>query len=133
MADRKTRVLIIEDDAYSGEAYAHLLEAEGYESAWAEDGISGLERARAMRPDAVILDLGLPGIDGMKVIELIRADKALHETRILVITGRDDEEARSAVAAGANAYLTKPVELDDLTRALSTLGAGNGGPRSVPR
>jgi DNA-binding response OmpR family regulator len=132
MAERKSKVLIIEDDEYSGEAYAHLLNSEGYESVWAEDGAAGFEKAREMLPDAVILDLGLPDLHGIRVVELFRRDDALRTTPILVITGRDDDEAQSAIAAGANAYLTKPVEFNDLTRALIALGAVGNSPKRKP-
>jgi DNA-binding response OmpR family regulator len=123
MTERKPRILIIEDDEYSGEAYTHLLAAEGYEAQWTGDGAEGYSMAREMHPDAVILDLSLPGLDGMRVIDLFRRDESLKQTPILVITGRDDEEARAAIDAGANSYLTKPVEFNDLTSALASLGA----------
>ncbi len=130
MADRKPKALIIEDDQYSGEAYAHLLAAEGYDSEWAEDGHTGYRKAKEMRPDVVILDLILPGMDGIKVIELFRTDDALKKTPILVVTGRD-EDARSAIDAGANSYLIKPVEFTDLIRAVSGLGSRGGTPAAT--
>jgi DNA-binding response OmpR family regulator len=119
--ERKPRILIIEDDEYSAEAYAHLLDASGFEAAWAEDGSTGFEKARQMRPDAILLDLSLPGIDGYKLIELIRADSDLKSARILVITGRDRTEAQSAIDLGADSCLIKPVDLNDMLRELSSL------------
>ncbi len=123
MAEDRTKVLIIEDDEYSAEAYAHLLAARGYESEWMSDPRLGYEKAEQMRPDVILLDLSMPGMDGRDLIRLIRANATLEATPILVITGRDREVAESAVALGADTYLTKPVELSDLLGALTALNA----------
>ena len=123
MENRKTSVLVIEDDEYSRDALALLLAAEGYESQSAHDGEAGLIKAREMYPDVVVLDLNLPGIDGKQVIETIRSDESLASVPILVVTGDEDKNALDAVALGANAYLTKPVELDALISAIRRLNA----------
>jgi len=123
MGERKIKVLVIEDDEYSRDALAHLLAAEGYEAELADDGESGLAKAREMNPDIIVLDLSLPGIDGKRVIKMIRSNQTLSSTPILVVTGHSDTEAQSAVDLGADAYLTKPVEFDELTRAIAELSA----------
>jgi CheY-like chemotaxis protein len=123
MLEQKPKVLVIEDDEYSRDALAHLLVAEGYEAQSANDGESGLEKAHEMRPDVIVLDLNLPGIDGKRVIEMIRQDGPLRMVPILVVTGDEDKEAQAAVDTGADGYLTKPVEFDDLIRAISDLNA----------
>src|ERR1051325_2523841 len=126
MAERKEKILVIEDDEYSRDALAHLLAAEGYEAQSASDGESGLEKAHEMRPDVVVLDLNLPGIDGKQVIQMLRNDGPLRGVPILVVTGGEDRAAQSAVELGADGYLTKPVEFDDLIRAIDKLtGAAN--------
>jgi DNA-binding response OmpR family regulator len=119
--DRKPKILIIEDDEYSAEAYAHLLDASGFEASWADDGTTGYEKAKQIRPDAILLDLSLPGIDGHKLIEMIRSDADLKSARILVVTGRDRTEAQSAIDLGADSCLIKPVDLSDMLRELSSL------------
>ena len=121
MSNKKARILVIEDDAFSRDALARLLMGEGYEAQSASDGESGIEKARAMHPDVIILDLNLPGIDGHQVIEMIRGDGPLKSVPILVVTGDEDKAAREAVDLGADGYLTKPVEFDDLIRAISHL------------
>lgn len=121
MTRDKVKVLVIEDDEYSRDALAHLLIAEGYETQSATDGEAGLEKAHEARPDVIILDLNLPGINGKEVIEMIRNDGPLRSVPILVVTGDEDAEARKAVDLGADGYLTKPVEFDELTRAISDL------------
>ena len=126
MAEHKEKILVIEDDEYSRDALAHLLAAEGYEAQSASDGESGLEKAREMRPDVIVLDLNLPGIDGKQVIQMLRNDGPLRGVPILVVTGDDDQDAQSAVELGADGYLTKPVEFDDLIHAIDKLmGAAN--------
>ncbi|HJQ26792.1 MAG TPA: response regulator [Blastocatellia bacterium] len=121
MAKAKEKILVIEDDEYSRDALAHLLAAEGYEAQSASDGESGLAKARAMHPDVIVLDLNLPGIDGKAVIQTIRDDGPLGDVPILVVTGDEDRAGQSAVELGADGYLTKPVEFDDLISAIEGL------------
>jgi DNA-binding response OmpR family regulator len=121
MNSQNIKILVIEDDELSRDALAHLLTAEGYEAESAIDGESGLEKARQTHPDFIVLDLNLPGIDGKQVIEMVRNDGALKSTPILVVTGDEDRAAQAAVDLGADGYLTKPVEFDDLINAISGL------------
>jgi CheY-like chemotaxis protein len=121
MAERKEKILVIEDDEYSRDALAHLLAAEGYEAQSASDGESGLAKAHQLQPDVIVLDLNLPGIDGKQVIQMLRNDGPLRDVPILVITGDEDRAAQSAVEVGADGFLTKPVEFDDLIRAIDKL------------
>jgi CheY-like chemotaxis protein len=126
MAERKEKILVIEDDEYSRDALAHLLAAEGYEAQSASDGESGLTKAHEMQPDVIVLDLNLPGIDGKEVIQMLRNDGPLRDVPILIVTGDEDRAAQSAVEMGADGYLTKPVEFDDLIGAIDKLkGAAN--------
>jgi CheY-like chemotaxis protein len=123
MTNRKANILVVEDDEYSRDALAHLLAAEGYDIASAHDGEEGLTKARAARPDMIVLDLNLPGMDGNQVIGMIRGDESLASIPILVVTGDEDKKAQDAVEAGANAYLTKPLELDALIDAIRRLNS----------
>jgi DNA-binding response OmpR family regulator len=121
MSNKSVRILVIEDDQYSRDALAHLLASEGYEAQSASDGETGLDKARDTRPDVIVLDLNLPGIDGKQVIGLIRTDQSLKSIPILVVTGDEAEAAQAAVDLGADGYLNKPVEFDDLINAISGL------------
>ncbi|HZS45759.1 MAG TPA: response regulator [Blastocatellia bacterium] len=121
MTTTPIKVLVIEDDEYSRDALAHLLCAEGYDAESATDGESGYTRAREIKPDIIVLDLSLPGIDGKQVINMVRHDDILKSVPILVITGQDDSVAKATLNLGADAYLTKPIEFDDLTIAISNL------------
>jgi CheY-like chemotaxis protein len=124
MAKDKPKILVIEDDEYSRDALAHLLAAEGYEAQSANDGETGLAKAHEMHPEVIVLDLNLPGIDGKQVIRMIRRDGPLRDVPILIVTGDEDRAAQSAVELGADGYLTKPVEFDDLIRAIDELKPG---------
>lgn len=119
MNNQNVKILVIEDDEYSRDALAHLLVAEGYQAQSASDGETGLEKAQEMQPDVIVLDLNLPGIDGKQVIEKLRGDGPLRDVPILVITGDEDKAAQAAVDLGADGYLTKPLEFDDLINAIS--------------
>ena len=135
MAEAKPKVLVIEDDEYSRDALAHLLAAEGYEAQSASDGEAGLAKAHEMQPGVIILDLNLPGIDGKEVIQMLRRDGPLRNVPILVVTGDEDRAGQSAVDLGADGYLTKPVEFDDLIGAIDHLKTGASSapqPRQLP-
>ena len=127
MNNQNVKILVIEDDEYSRDALAHLLSSEGYEAQSASNGESGLEKAHEMHPDVIVLDLNLPDIDGKHVIEMIRSDGPLKNVPILVVTGDEDKAAQAAVDLGADGYLTKPVEFDDLIKAISGLTSNSIG------
>src|SRR5688500_4927596 len=106
------RVLVVEDDAAIGQVLQRSLQLEGYEVALAPDGVTALERAYDFEPDAVILDLGLPRLDGIDVAKRIRKDS---EVPILMLTAREGIESRvEGLDAGADDYLVKPFERQEL-------------------
>jgi len=109
---RAPRVLVVEDDEDIAQALQRSLRMEGYEVNAVGDGNAALEHARSFAPDLVILDLGLPGIDGLDVARALRADD---DIPILILTARDALEARvEGLDAGADDYLVKPFERQEL-------------------
>ncbi len=109
---RAARVLVVEDDEDIAQALQRSLRMEGYEVNSVGDGGSALEHARSFAPDLVILDLGLPGIDGLEVARALRADD---DIPILILTARDALESRvEGLDAGADDYLVKPFERQEL-------------------
>jgi signal transduction histidine kinase/ActR/RegA family two-component response regulator len=112
-------VLLIDDNADAREALRALLELWGHRVDVADDGPSGIELGRRLRPEVALVDIGLPGVDGYQVAAALRASE---ETRIqlVAITGYGQPEDRlRALEAGFDAHLVKPVDLDELARVLA--------------
>jgi hypothetical protein len=104
------RVLIVEDNVDSAAMLRDLLELLGHEVEVAYSGPAGVEMARRLRPDVVLCDLGLPGMDGYGVAAALRQDPAVASARLIAVTGYgQEEEVRRSVEAGFEAHLTKPV------------------------
>lgn len=126
---RAPRVLVVEDDEDIAQALQRSLRMEGYEVRAAGDGNAAIEHGRAFAPDLVILDLGLPGLDGIEVAKRLRADD---DVPILILTARDGLESRvEGLDAGADDYLVKPfalAEFEARVRALLRRLASHGTP-----
>jgi len=104
------RILIVEDNDDARQMLRHLLELSGHEVHEAEDGVRGLEQALVLRPDAVVIDLGLPGLDGYQVAQRIRA-AGRRDVVLIAVTGYGQQEDRlRSSAAGFDAHLTKPLD-----------------------
>jgi two-component system response regulator MprA len=115
-----TRVLLVEDDRAVRESLARALQFEGYEVATAEDGGMGIELARRLQPDALILDVMMPVLDGLAVARALRSGGSA--TPILMLTARHQVSDRVAgLDAGADDYLVKPFALDELLARLRAL------------
>jgi two-component system KDP operon response regulator KdpE len=109
-------VLLVEDDEPARDALAANLRAHGYAVRSAEDGAAGLRLWEARRPDVVLLDLGLPDMDGESLIRRIRRDAT---TPILVLSARDQERDKvKALDLGADDYVTKPAGMAELQARL---------------
>jgi DNA-binding response OmpR family regulator len=116
---REPRVLIVEDDEDIALAVQRSLRMEGYEVRIAGDGEAALEEAVSFVPDLVILDLGLPKLDGMEVARRLRADS---DVPILMLTARDAVESRvEGLDTGADDYLVKPFERQELLARMRAL------------
>jgi CheY-like chemotaxis protein len=122
MVERPLRVLIVEDNSDGREMLRLLLELLGHEVGVAADGIDGVERGLAWRPDVAVIDIGLPRLDGFEVARKLRRELGCE---IFLITqtgyGRPEDRQR-AFEAGFDVHLTKPVDPVDL---ISWLGAAN--------
>jgi DNA-binding response OmpR family regulator len=107
------RLLLIEDDPSIGEALTSSLQAHGHEVLWEQTGHGGLSRAADAEFDLVLLDLGLPDLDGLEVCRRVRAEQP--GTVLVMLTARTTEmDVVVGLEAGADDYLTKPVRLTEL-------------------
>ncbi|MBB5805763.1 DNA-binding response OmpR family regulator [Saccharothrix ecbatanensis] len=113
------RVLVVEDDLTIAESVAARLRAEGFEVDLAHDGPSAVARARDTRPDLVVLDVMLPGFDGLEVCRRIQAQRPVP---VLMLTARGDEtDLLVGLAVGADDYLTKPFSIRELAARVHAL------------
>lgn len=114
----KTGILIIEDDKAIKNLIATTLEMHDYHYMWADKGEQGILSAASQRPDIILLDLGLPDMDGVDVIKKIRSWSKIP---IIVISARsEDDDKIAALDASADDYLTKPFSVDELLARLRT-------------
>ena len=115
----RLRVLVVDDYIDATRALERLLTVMGHEVIVANDGKSGIELAERVRPDVILLDIGLPEMDGYSVARSLRSLPAISTTRIIALTGYGAEQARkSAREAGFDLHLVKPVDADELQAAL---------------
>jgi two-component system CheB/CheR fusion protein len=125
----RLQVLIVEDQLDAAESLAELVRLKGYEADVALDGPAALERAAERRPDVVLLDLGLPGLDGYAVAGRLRELPGLGSALLVALSGYGrDEDRRRSQAAGIDHHLVKPVDFRELDRLLASVrpGAASG-------
>jgi CheY-like chemotaxis protein len=123
-------VLTVEDDPIARADLRLVLEDAGFAVSAARDGIEAVELARKTRPDAILLDLGLPRMDGIEVTRRILAAQVVP---IVALTGRSMDLAHRAVEAGATSFVLKPFHPEEVVGALLDALALQGGPVQVAR
>jgi PAS domain S-box-containing protein len=128
--DRPLRILVVDDNVDAATTLAMLLEACGYEVMTEYDSLRALERARTECPDAALLDIGLPEMDGNELARRLRADPRTRHALLVAVTGYGQEQdRRTALEAGFDHHMVKPVDLDRLASVLADFSAslGSGG------
>ena len=119
-SERPVRILVVEDDQEIAQVLQRSLRMEGYDVKLTDDGAQALDDTQAFLPDLIVLDLGLPGMDGIEVARQLRRDK--DDTPILILTARDALDSRVAgLDVGADDYLVKPFERQELLARLRAL------------
>jgi PAS domain S-box-containing protein len=130
---RTSRVLVIDDNVDMARGLAKLLKLLGHDVRVAHDGPSGLDAARDQRPEVILLDIGLPGMDGYHVAERLRREEFGKGVLLIAVTGYgQDEDRQRARAVGFDRYVTKPVDYPTLLALVSDSG-GRPLNQTVPR
>jgi two-component system CheB/CheR fusion protein len=122
VARRRLRVLVVDDQVDCVLSVGRLLEALGYHVCLAVDGHGALDSATEFRPEAALLDLSLPDLDGFDIAERLRAMPETRDTYLIAMTGWGTDDVRERVAAGGfDRHLVKPLTADALTDALDAV------------
>ncbi len=120
---RGSRVVLVEDNPDAAESLHMLLELLGHEVRVFADGVAALAAARQSPPDVMIVDIGLPGIDGYEIARRARRDPVLARVSLVALTGyAQEEDKRDALSAGFDRHLVKPVEPGALEGLVAQLG-----------
>jgi len=119
MADKIT-ILIVDDEIISRYTLGALLDSDNYTLVFAENGIQGLEKAEILKPDLILLDVMMPGINGFEVCRRLRANPKLAELPVVMITAWDDPTARTrCLEIGANDVICKPFLGEELSQLVN--------------
>ena len=129
----RPKILIVDDSVDSWNLLSTIVKAHNFYPVWAADGMQAMAAARFQRPQAILLDLGLPGGDGFLILERLKSNHLLSEIPVIVVTVRHRQEAEEkARQLGAVAYVSKPVQADELMASIQTvLATRDGAPAGV--
>ena len=115
-------ILVVDDTVDTRELYALYLRSQGFSVVTAHDGASGVALARDRRPDVIVMDLSMPGLDGIAATRQLKADERTRQTPVIILTGYPMRAIQDgALAAGADAFLTKPCLPEDLEQQVQRL------------
>jgi len=124
----RPRILVVDDNVDAATSLGRLLSLLGYDTGVVNDGVSAIAEVTRFVPQVVLLDLGMPGMDGFETAYRIRQCEHGQDISLIAVTGwGQDSDRQRTEAAGFVAHLTKPVNLDQLEQLLSRLVAGGSG------
>lgn len=129
MADSQPHILVIEDHRPNATLVCDLLGFHGFRVTWAQNGMIALDLMEKDRPDLILMDLQMPGIDGYTLTRQLKAEEATHRIPIVALTAcAMVGDAERALAAGCDGYLTKPVNTRELPHTVRRFlnGESNG-------
>lgn len=115
------RLLLVDDNAINRDLLAAALERNGFDVIQARDGLSAVDKTRAEKPDLVLMDMNMPGVDGFEATRRLKADAAMMKIPVVGLSANAlPGDKQRAMDVGCAAYLTKPVEIDVLVREIET-------------
>lgn len=116
-------VLVVDDEPDLVEIMLHVLDHEGFLATGAFDGRQALEIAKAIHPDAILLDLDMPRLDGWEVLKQLKQDTVLSSIHVIILTGvaKTDQDRQGGLSRGADAYLYKPCPVAEVVRTLQAV------------
>jgi two-component system, cell cycle response regulator DivK len=124
-APKPVLVLIVDDFADNREMYSQFLEFSGFRVAEAQNGHEALEKALALRPDLIVMDLSLPGLDGWEATRRLKADDRTRATPVIALTGHAlAGHSKGAMDAGCDAFITKPCLPERLLEEIKSMLKG---------
>jgi DNA-binding response OmpR family regulator len=116
------KILIVEDDPSFSRAINHIIQKEGYDVITASNGLTGLRMAKDDKPDLLILDVMLPGLDGFEICSRLRNEPQTAKLPIIMLSAKgQDADKTTGLKVGANEYLTKPVNRELLLEKMTSL------------
>ncbi len=125
------KILVIEDDPIATRLIEYILKKRGYQVLTAPDGSAGLQMARDENPDLIILNVMLPGIDGLEVCHRLRVEPGMAQTPVLMLSGKaQPADIANGLSIGADDYLTKPAAPSEIVRRVESLLARKAGANS---
>jgi DNA-binding response OmpR family regulator len=115
-------VLVVDDEMEIRHLLSMMLRLVGYETVEATDGVDALHKVGEKIPDALILDVMMPNMDGIEVCRILRSEEKTAHVPIIMLSGKArEEDVQTGMEAGANHYLTKPMVMDDLLNRLKSV------------
>jgi DNA-binding response OmpR family regulator len=118
----RPKILIIDDSVDSWNLLSTIVKSHDFYPVWAADGMQAMAAARFHHPQAILLDIGLPGGNGFLILERLKSNHLLREIPVIVVTVRARQEAEEkALQLGAAAYVSKPVQSDELMASIQTV------------
>src|SRR5512134_2050716 len=118
----EAKILMVDDDAAIVDLMSTVLERQGFQFFSASDGVEGIEKAKAVQPDLIILDIAMPRMDGFETCRQLRADNGTQRVPVVMFTGLSERGLRiKGLMAGANDFLTKPVDNTEIIVRVNNL------------
>jgi CheY-like chemotaxis protein len=115
------KILIIEDNREAREGMKSLLALEGFDTVAIKDGQEGLKMVRTERPDLIITDITMPGLDGIEMIKMLRKQPEFIAIPVIVLTAHGESKVSDAIRAGATRAVTKPVDVREFLSSIKQL------------